>query len=102
MKYKKELMIPLLMALAFLVTATPSGAALFTQCPGDLNGDGLPDPFHFNPQGNPTGRANDDFDPNVNCAHITGGDGFVKMADGTDQYMFSFGDAQSSEGESDQ
>lgn len=88
-----KLLIPLVLALVLAFGAGPSGAALFTQCPGDLNGDGLPDPFLFNPKGNPTGRPNPDYDPNVNCMHITGGDGFAQMADGEPMYMFSFGDA---------
>jgi FtsP/CotA-like multicopper oxidase with cupredoxin domain len=51
-------------------------AAVFVQCPGDTNGDGVPE----NPQ------------PNVFCKHLTAGDGFATMADGRIQYIFSFDD----------
>jgi FtsP/CotA-like multicopper oxidase with cupredoxin domain len=53
----------------------PAGA-IYTQCPGDINGDAVPD------GGN----------PNVRCMHLTGGDGFVTMADGRRLYMFGFSD----------
>lgn len=49
------------------------------QCPGDTNQDAIidtPDPNH----------------PNAVCIHLTAGDGFIKMADGTDLYMFGFKD----------
>jgi FtsP/CotA-like multicopper oxidase with cupredoxin domain len=32
-------------------------------------------------------------DPDVRCKHVVAGDGFSKMADGRDQYIFGFGDA---------
>ncbi|MBI5191638.1 MAG: multicopper oxidase domain-containing protein [Nitrospirae bacterium] len=58
-----------------LMYAVPSMAIVDTYCPSDLNGDGISD------------------DPDVVCRHITGGDGFAKMADGKDLYVFGFGDA---------
>jgi FtsP/CotA-like multicopper oxidase with cupredoxin domain len=66
---------PALVVLLLLLCFCPAGADVFVQCPGDTNGDGISD------------------DPNIVCMHITGGDGFVKMADGKDQYVFSFGNA---------
>jgi len=54
----------------------PAGS-IYVQCPGDTNGDAIPD----------AGA-----DPNVRCAHLTAGDGFVTMADGRRLYMFGFSD----------
>jgi FtsP/CotA-like multicopper oxidase with cupredoxin domain len=50
----------------------PAGAGILVQCPTDTDGDGISD------------------DPNVVCMHISSGDGFTVMADGKDQYIFSF------------
>ncbi|PKM42237.1 MAG: hypothetical protein CVV05_19050 [Gammaproteobacteria bacterium HGW-Gammaproteobacteria-1] len=53
-------------------------AAVFVQCPGDTNGDAIPDGA---------------YDPNaLQCMHLTAGDGFISMADGKLQYMFGFAD----------
>ena len=74
----------------FLLWTIPAGATIFVQCPGDVDGDLVPDatiPLGYPDEGQP----NPDYDPNVVCMHITGGDGFTTMADGYDQYMFSFG-----------
>lgn len=74
----------------FLLWTMPAGATIFVQCPGDVDGDLIPDatiPLGYPDEGQP----NPDYDPNVVCMHITGGDGFTTMADGYDQYMFSFG-----------
>ena len=85
-------LIPLLF---LLLSAGPSAANIFTQCPGDVDGDLVPD--EFIPAGYPDeGLPNPDYiDPatgrTVKCMHITGGDGFSKMADDYDQYIFSFG-----------
>ncbi len=54
-----------------------ANADVRVQCPGDTNGDAVidsPDPNH----------------PDAVCIHLTAGDGFVKMADGTDLYTFGF------------
>ena len=56
--------------------ALPAGAAVFVQCPGDANGDAIPD--------TPT--------QGVACKHLAAGDGFVTMADGRVLYMFGFSD----------
>ena len=48
------------------------GQRILVQCPTDTDGDGVSN------------------DPNVLCMHLSSGDGFVKMADGYDQYIFSF------------
>lgn len=59
--------------------ALPAYSAVFVQCPGDTNGDAVidsPDPLH----------------PTAKCMHLSGGDGFIKMADGYLQYVFGFSD----------
>jgi len=70
--------------LAVLALAAPARAqvqngSIYTQCPGDTNGDGIPDvavPGH----------------PNVKCMHLAAGDGFITMADGKPIYTFGFSD----------
>lgn len=64
----------------------PQGAQAQTtiQCPGDLDGDAVPDPELRNHRPNP------DFRPEVRCMHLSAGDGFVTMADGRQLYMFGF------------
>ena len=63
------LFIPLL--LVFLGVC-PAQAGILVQCPTDTDGDGISD------------------DQTVECIHLSSGDGFTKMADGKDQYIFSF------------
>jgi FtsP/CotA-like multicopper oxidase with cupredoxin domain len=56
----------------------PAEAAVYVQCPGDTNGDAIPD---------------GPYDPDqLKCMHLGGGDGFINMADGRLQYMFGFSD----------
>jgi FtsP/CotA-like multicopper oxidase with cupredoxin domain len=57
----------------------PATGAVFVQCPGDNNGDAVIDSL-------------DPLHPNAKCMHLSGGDGFVKMADGYLQYIFGFAD----------
>lgn len=67
-----------LVALAWGLAPTVHGA-VFVQCPGDTDQDAVidsPDPLH----------------PNAKCMHLSGGDGFIKMADGYLQYIFGFSD----------
>ncbi|MBI5889607.1 MAG: multicopper oxidase domain-containing protein [Nitrosomonadales bacterium] len=73
----RKLLLPLALAAAFSATAVPAGAAVFVQCPGDTNGDAVPDAPG---------------DPNVVCKHLTAGDGFAAMADGRVLYTFGFSD----------
>lgn len=72
---KRVLRSPLLLVLLLILLAgaMPVHAGILIQCPADSDGDGISD------------------DPNVVCKHLTGGDGFAVMADGKDQYLFSFG-----------
>jgi FtsP/CotA-like multicopper oxidase with cupredoxin domain len=92
MNKKRRSIAPLLMVFLLIVGVVPLGAEVLVQCPGDLNGDAVPDPFLLRPNGNPTSNPNPDYDPNVQCIHLTGGDGFANMADGKPLYIFSFAD----------
>jgi FtsP/CotA-like multicopper oxidase with cupredoxin domain len=74
-------------ALSATLLAAPSARAQTAiQCPGDLDGDAIPDPELPNHQPNPAYR------PNVKCLHFSAGDGFVTMGDGRRLYMFGFSD----------
>ena len=65
-------------ALVLAGIGLPAEAAVYVQCPGDTNGDAVPD---------------GPYDPNaLKCMHLGGGDGFINMADGRLQYMFGFSD----------
>lgn len=66
----------LVMSCLLLAGAMPAAAHISVQCPEDTDADGVPD-----------------IDlPDVVCIHLAAGDGFVKMADGYLQYIFSFSD----------
>jgi FtsP/CotA-like multicopper oxidase with cupredoxin domain len=57
-----------------------AGAAVpFVQCPGDSDGDAVPDTV-------------DPAHPGAQCMHLAAGDGFVRMGDGRVLYMFGFSD----------
>lgn len=72
--YRKSL---LWLALAAMgAAAFPASAAVFVQCPGDANGDAIPDIAT----------------PGVVCKHLAAGDGFATMADGRVLYTFGFSD----------
>ncbi len=65
-------------ALVLAGIGLPAQAAVYVQCPGDNNGDAVPD---------------GPYDPNqLKCMHLGAGDGFINMADGRLQYMFGFSD----------
>lgn len=68
-------LLPIAMAASALL-AGQAGAAVYVQCPGDTNGDGVPE--------TPT--------PGVVCKHLGAGDGFSTMADGKPLYGFGFSD----------
>src|SRR5512132_1763239 len=76
-------MVGALAVIGFLVWAVPMRAqtngSIYAQCPGDTNGDGIPD-------GPVAGH------PNVKCMHLAAGDGFITMADGKPIYTFGFKD----------
>ena len=71
-------------AVALTALAAPSHAqsrngSIYTQCPGDTDGDGIPDVAVAG-------------HPNVKCMHLAAGDGYVTMADGKPLYTFGFSD----------
>jgi FtsP/CotA-like multicopper oxidase with cupredoxin domain len=72
----RKLLLPLALAAALGGVAAPAGAAVFVQCPGDANGDAVPDTAT----------------PGVVCKHLAAGDGFATMADGRVLYTFGFSD----------
>jgi FtsP/CotA-like multicopper oxidase with cupredoxin domain len=79
MKYMNRYSISILAAALMLSAASTTQAEVLVQCPGDTNGDGIidsPDPNH----------------PRAKCMHIAAGDGYVRMADGLELYMFGFTD----------
>jgi len=83
----------LLTVLVLFFAAAPLMAQVAVQCPCDRNGDG--DCSDIRNTGPAASRYNEPALANsmgVQCMHITGGDGFVKMADGRVQYMFGFDD----------
>jgi FtsP/CotA-like multicopper oxidase with cupredoxin domain len=59
--------------------ALPAGAGVLVQCPGDANGSASWEGDEIQP-------------PHTKCMHLSGGDGFITMADGTPQYIFGFAD----------
>ncbi|MBW8305741.1 MAG: multicopper oxidase domain-containing protein, partial [Thiobacillus sp.] len=72
----RQLVLPLALAACGLA-ATQASAAVFVQCPGDTDGDAIPDTA---------------VDPSVKCMHLAAGDGFSTMADGKVVYGFGFAD----------
>jgi FtsP/CotA-like multicopper oxidase with cupredoxin domain len=81
MKTKKRYHVPLLVGLFFLAGVAASHAGVLVQCPGDKNGDAI------------IGNGEGDPDhPDAKCMHLTAGDGFTTMGDGTTRYIFSFAD----------
>lgn len=79
--------------LTLLANAPSAHAGVTVQCPGDLDGDAIPDPWIRKNKPNP------DYRPNVRCKHLAAGDGFVRMADGRTLYMFGFADVTGIAGE---
>lgn len=89
MKGEKIMKKPPLLALAaasILGLSAQVNAAVEVQCPGDANGDAVPDMVV-------NGAPNPEFRPEVKCMHITAGDGYIRMADGRPMYIFGFNDA---------
>lgn len=74
----QKLVFPMV-ATAALGVAAPAYAAVYVQCPGDVNGDA-------------TWTAGEVRPATTSCKHFTAGDGFVTMADGRQMYTFGFED----------
>ncbi len=58
--------------LLYLSAAAAGNAGVVVQCPGDTEDNAVPT------------------DPNVKCMHLTAGDGFATMADGSPTYIFGY------------
>src|ERR1700749_913251 len=67
-------LLPIVVFLASCGWMAQAGAAAFVQCPGDADGDAVPDVPN----------------PNGKCMHLSAGDGFIRMADGRVLYSFGF------------
>jgi FtsP/CotA-like multicopper oxidase with cupredoxin domain len=83
-RFKRKLLsAAVLAAVAGLPLST--GAAVFIQCPGDVNDDAVPDVPVYDEFGN---------ERNIHCMHLVAGDGFSDMADdgGREIYTFGFSD----------
>ncbi|MGE0081000.1 MAG: hypothetical protein AB7U81_06865, partial [Thiohalomonadaceae bacterium] len=73
-----------MLAAALLVgAAAPAGAAVYIQCPGDVEVteviDGVPTVVR---ERNAVHDPDETAPPGTKCVHLFGGDGFVNMADG--------------------
>lgn len=75
MKTKQTNLLRWAVLMAMGLAVNPAHAVFNVQCPGDSDGDAVVD-----------GAA----PANIKCMHLTGGDGFTKMADGTSMYSFGF------------
>lgn len=67
----------MLASASLLMWSQSATATVNVQCPGDRDGDAVIDRV-------------DSAHPNAKCMHITAGDGFIRSADGKDQYIFGF------------
>lgn len=79
MRTKGNCLIIILTLFLSLFVASIVMATVKVQCPGDTNGDAIWTGAEVQPA-------------NTVCIHLAAGDGFVKMADGTDLYTFGFSD----------
>ena len=66
-------------AVMVMTTGPQARAEVVVQCPGDANGSASWEGGEVQP-------------PNTKCMHLGAGDGYITMADGTYQYIFSFSD----------
>lgn len=75
----RKWLVPLTVAAAFAVPQQAK-AAVYVQCPGDMDGDARWD------------TAGEIQPANTRCMHISGGDGYSVMPDGKQMYTFGFAD----------
>lgn len=79
---KNTLNIALLpLAITLALGSTAVSAAVQVQCPGDKDGSAV-----IGDAGGETAN------PDVKCMHLSAGDGYATMGDGSARYIFSFGD----------
>ncbi len=73
-------LLPLAIAITMALGSTSVSAAVQVQCPGDKNGDAI------------IGGNGETANPDIKCMHLSAGDGYATMADGSPRYIFSFAD----------
>lgn len=97
MKLSRILFIlPALAALPFFAVPPSALGVAFVQCPEDTNGDGIPDTEKVRtPSGTIVNAPGPPGSTEIQCKHLTGGDGWITMADGREIYIFSFSDVTS-------
>jgi FtsP/CotA-like multicopper oxidase with cupredoxin domain len=93
-RHKILFIIPLLTALLLIAGPPPNAwGVAYVQCPEDTTGDGIADADKVKA---PNGDIVDAPGPlgsiDIQCKHLTGGDGWITMADGREIYIFSFAD----------
>jgi FtsP/CotA-like multicopper oxidase with cupredoxin domain len=74
----RSMLVPVARAAALAAPHRAPAAGVLVQCPGDVDGDAVPD-----------GEGGD---PAVVCKHLAAGDGWAVMADGKELYTFGFSD----------
>ena len=78
-KLFKTALLPLTIGLALGSSAVSAG--VLVQCPGDKDGSAI-----IGDAGGETAN------PDIKCMHLSAGDSFATMGDGTTRYIFSFSD----------
>ena len=76
-KRKYSILAVSLGSILYMMAAPSAHAGISVQCPGDLDGSAAWEPGETQP-------------PNTKCMHLSAGDGYVVMADGTPLYIFGF------------
>lgn len=87
-KFNAKLRYAVLLALG--IAANPAHAVFQVQCPGDTNTTVNGGDATWNSPGEVRPDPNGAAPGTTKCMHLTGGDAFVKMADGTVMYSFGF------------
>lgn len=73
MSFARRYLLMLLMTTGLSLSGLNAEAVVSVQCPGDTNGDGISDT------------------PGIYCQHLSGGDGFMRLADGRPESLYIFG-----------
>lgn len=85
MSFTKRYLLTLLVTAGVTLAAMNADAVVMVQCPGDGNGNAVIDTEEALPQAQRNQGA-------IACKQLSGGDGFIRMADGKSQYTFGFSD----------
>lgn len=85
--------IPLSMVFLFIAGLTNVWGVAFVQCPEDTNGDGIADTEKVKaPDGSIVDAPGPPGSVDIQCKHLSAGDGWITMADGREIYIFNFAD----------